>query len=400
MPPPHPRFRLVFSAFSVGLLANAVLPGRVGELARVAVLTRRIETNAARALWPTLVGTVFAHRVFDLVPVALLVVWVLVDREDPRTGRSRASGSCSRSASRCSCSRSRPRGTTAQTRLEGLGTVRRDRDDGAARPRRHAQARPAAASRSLGQCVGWTCQLFAVWTAMKAFDIDVGAAGGRARAGADERRDDHPALARQRRARAGRGRDAARVQYGVDVRARASPSGFGLQAIEASVGIGIGLIFLGREGLSFARLREMPGAVAADDAGDASRRRRRRPSVSPRALACPASLKGVPVRGGRRGRAGCGLRGGPGSLPTRCRSADGGEGTVDALCSRLRGGRGRSTRSAGRGWRARACSADGTRVVEAAEAIPLDPARLDVMAASLPRARAVDRAVHGLSRWS
>ena len=41
MPPPRPRFPLVFSAFCVGLLANAVLPGRVGELARVAVLTRR-----------------------------------------------------------------------------------------------------------------------------------------------------------------------------------------------------------------------------------------------------------------------------------------------------------------------------------------------------------------------
>ena len=33
MPPPHPRFQLVFSAFSVGLFANAVLPGRIGELA-------------------------------------------------------------------------------------------------------------------------------------------------------------------------------------------------------------------------------------------------------------------------------------------------------------------------------------------------------------------------------
>jgi len=39
LPPPHPRFGLVFSAFSVGLFANAVLPGRIGELARVAVLT-------------------------------------------------------------------------------------------------------------------------------------------------------------------------------------------------------------------------------------------------------------------------------------------------------------------------------------------------------------------------
>jgi len=42
VPPPRPPFRSVFSAFSVGLFANAVLPGRVGELARVAVLTRRL----------------------------------------------------------------------------------------------------------------------------------------------------------------------------------------------------------------------------------------------------------------------------------------------------------------------------------------------------------------------
>src|SRR5919201_5235987 len=40
MPKPHPGVLLVLSAFSVGLFANAVLPGRIGELARVAVLTR------------------------------------------------------------------------------------------------------------------------------------------------------------------------------------------------------------------------------------------------------------------------------------------------------------------------------------------------------------------------
>jgi hypothetical protein len=40
--------------------------------------------------------------------------------------------------------------------------------------------------------------------------------------------------------------------------------GFGLQAIEASVGIGVGLLFLAREGLSFAMLRVMPGANQAE----------------------------------------------------------------------------------------------------------------------------------------
>ena len=69
MPPPHPSPLTVFSAFSVGLFANAVLPGRIGELARVAVLVRKLPRR--RGLWATLVGTVLAHRVFDLVPVLI-----------------------------------------------------------------------------------------------------------------------------------------------------------------------------------------------------------------------------------------------------------------------------------------------------------------------------------------
>ncbi|MBX5475410.1 MAG: hypothetical protein IRZ20_10405, partial [Thermoleophilia bacterium] len=44
--------------------------------------------------------------------------------------------------------------------------------------------------------------------------------------------------------------------------------GFGLQAIEASVGIGVGLLFLAREGLSFAMLRVMPSAVQAEIGDD------------------------------------------------------------------------------------------------------------------------------------
>jgi len=48
-----------------------VLPGRIGELARVAVLTRRMKRK--REAGATLVGTVFAHRVFDLFPMLLLI---------------------------------------------------------------------------------------------------------------------------------------------------------------------------------------------------------------------------------------------------------------------------------------------------------------------------------------
>jgi glycerate 2-kinase len=102
--------------------------------------------------------------------------------------------------------------------------------------------------------------------------------------------------------------------------------------------------------------------------------------VSPRALACPASLKGcvsAPVAGealavGFR-RAGIS----PDVMPV----ADGGEGTADVLCSRFEAiqvvdafGRPRVARTG--------LTADGTRVVEAAEAIPLDPVLLDVRRAS------------------
>ena len=51
--------------------------------------------------------------------------------------------------------------------------------------------------------------------------------------------------------------------YGV-AKANGIAFGFGLQAIEASVGVGVGLIFLAREGLSFAMLKVMPDVGQAD----------------------------------------------------------------------------------------------------------------------------------------
>src|SRR5207253_5459065 len=76
LPKPRPSFALVFSAFCVGLLGNVVIPGRVGELARVAVLARRLPGR--QRAWGTLLGSVVAHRMFDLFPVTVLVVWVFL----------------------------------------------------------------------------------------------------------------------------------------------------------------------------------------------------------------------------------------------------------------------------------------------------------------------------------
>ena len=103
-----------------------------------------------------------------------------------------------------------------------------------------------AAGAILLQCGGWLLQLFAVYVSMRAFDIH--AAGGRTRA-ADERRDDLPALAGQHRPAPGGRRPAARsIRRGLFGFAYALV----LQVVEMSVGVGVGLIFLAREGLSFA----------------------------------------------------------------------------------------------------------------------------------------------------
>ena len=79
------RFPLVFSAFCVGLFANAVLPGRVGELARVAVLRRRMPGR--KGATATLIGSVFAHRMFDLFADDRARRLGALHGEDPTLGR-------------------------------------------------------------------------------------------------------------------------------------------------------------------------------------------------------------------------------------------------------------------------------------------------------------------------
>jgi uncharacterized membrane protein YbhN (UPF0104 family) len=145
--------------------------------------------------------------------------------------------------------------------LDGLGPVRRILEMG-----RHGlgvlHAPGPALVAALFQSLGWLCQFFAVYTAMRAFHIHapLPAAGlvlvlmnvatifplwpgnvGLVQA----------AIALPL------------IGYGV-AKAKGVAYGFGLQAIEASVGVGVGLIFLAREGLSFAMLRVMPTAAQAE----------------------------------------------------------------------------------------------------------------------------------------
>ncbi len=259
IPEPHPRFPLVFSAFSVGLFANAVLPGRIGELARVAVLNRKLPERPGA--WAILLGTVFAHRVFDLVAVIGLILFVVATAQIPNWAVTSLIAVVVAGVVLFSIAVLSARHHKVSD-LGGLSAMRK-----VLRLTRHGlgvmrEPIPAALAGSF-QALGWTCQLVAVWAAMRAFGIHEGlpAAGlvlvlmnvatifplWPGNVGLVQAAVALP-LARY---------------YGV-AKGSGIAFGFGLQAIEASVGVGVGLIFLAREGLSFAMLKVMPDASQAE----------------------------------------------------------------------------------------------------------------------------------------
>jgi glycosyltransferase 2 family protein len=265
LPDLRPRFPLVFSAFSVGLFANAVLPGRIGELARVAVLTRKLPSR--NGAWAALLGTVFAHRLFDLVPSLVLVVYVLLTAKVPHWAYTSLMVVLGIGFALLTFGLATAR--RQKVSLEHLGPIRR-----LVMMARYGlgvlHSPLPAAGAAFFQCLGWLCQLLAVYSAMRAFDIHAPLPAAAlvlvlmniatlfplwpGNVGLVQAAIALPL-----------------ISYGV-AKARGIAYGFGLQAIEASVGVGVGMIFLAREGLSFAMLRVMPGAEAAEvPDGDASR---------------------------------------------------------------------------------------------------------------------------------
>jgi uncharacterized membrane protein YbhN (UPF0104 family) len=256
--PPWPRRRTVFSAFCIGLLGNAALPGRVGELARVAVVTRHVRRRPGT--WAIIVGTVFAHRLFDVVASVLLVLFTLYVAPIPEWASPVLAVVV---------------GVGLGLLLAGFLLARRhhrplSEELGAFRRVLHMARRgltvlrrPLPALEALFfQLVGWTAQLFAVYTSFLAFGINpsIEAAAlvlvvmnvvmlfpfwpgniGLLQA----------AVA------------AALIPYGISY-GHGILFGIGLQAIEASVGIGLGFVFLAREGFTFAMLKRMPEVTEMD----------------------------------------------------------------------------------------------------------------------------------------
>ena len=255
--PPYPGQGLVFAAFSIGLLGNAALPGRVGEVARVAVITRKMGRPGS---WAAFLGSVFTHRLFDVVALGGLVIYVLLtaripDWAVPTLAAFAGVGGALLIASLL-VARRQPGPIADQ-----LGPIRRVLQT--ARYGLSVLRRPLPAAEALAlQLLGWTAQLFAVWAAFRAFGIEEGIAAAAlvllimnvvtvfpfwpGNVGLLQ-----AAIA------------LVLLRYGVDY-AHGFAFGVGLQAIEASVGILLGLAFLSREGFSFAMLRRLPEATGVE----------------------------------------------------------------------------------------------------------------------------------------
>ncbi|MDP9491414.1 MAG: flippase-like domain-containing protein [Actinomycetota bacterium] len=258
--PPRPSFPQVFSAFSVGLLANAVLPGRIGELARVAVLARRMPRG--QGLTGRLLGTVFAHRLFDLVPALLLTAFVLATTRIPHWAVTSIEIVAVTGVALFLLAilvagrelRPLPEGALAVRRLlamaqRGLKVMREPK---------------AAVIAALLQTAGWFVQLLAVWAMMKAFGIGAPLAA----AGVVLLLMNVATIFPLWPGNIGLLQAVVAlplVSYGVPY-ATGLAFGLGLQVLEMSVGAGIGLLFLTREGLSFATLREMPDEDSEESA--------------------------------------------------------------------------------------------------------------------------------------
>ena len=148
-------------------------PHGPGELARVAVLRRHLPGHG-RGTTATLFGTVFAHRLFDLPAVALLVAYVFATAKIPHWAVTslivigliaiallsialvsvrRAHGAAHALDSRVSSVR-----RLLVMARQGLAVLR---------------APVSAAGAALFQIAGWLLQLLAVWAVMEAFNLDL-----------------------------------------------------------------------------------------------------------------------------------------------------------------------------------------------------------------------------------
>ncbi|MEW6019128.1 MAG: lysylphosphatidylglycerol synthase transmembrane domain-containing protein [Pseudomonadota bacterium] len=77
------RWRDLTSAIMIGFLVNAIIPARMGEVARAYVISRRQAILGKPVSRSTVFGTVVLERVFDGVAMAMIVIYGVVEMDLP-----------------------------------------------------------------------------------------------------------------------------------------------------------------------------------------------------------------------------------------------------------------------------------------------------------------------------
>ena len=154
------------------VLDRAVRERRPAGTDRRARARRRAQPAALqrRAMWPTLLGTVFAHRVFDLVAVICLILYVALTAHIPGLGGDEPDRR-RRRRGRALHDRRAERALPPHADLEA-GSARFARSFGwRATGSASCDGPPRQRSRVCFQILGWGWQLVAVCTTMRAFGI-------------------------------------------------------------------------------------------------------------------------------------------------------------------------------------------------------------------------------------
>jgi uncharacterized membrane protein YbhN (UPF0104 family) len=73
-PDQRPRWREIYGAYAAGVGVNAIIPARVGDLAKLYIAKRRIPDST----YTTLASTQVALTVFDFVAAGLILLWALI----------------------------------------------------------------------------------------------------------------------------------------------------------------------------------------------------------------------------------------------------------------------------------------------------------------------------------
>jgi uncharacterized protein (TIRG00374 family) len=262
------RYRDVVPALFIGFLLNTVLFARVGEVARVAVLRRRLRRRGSNIPVSTAAGTVLAEQVALGVSLALLLVAMAIVLPVPRLAKRlvaafvaalflialvliglEAFSRYRRHQHRGEIDYAQAWWHAARVQLEAFlhGLAR-----GQQMWRNHRQALLAGVSGF----ASWLAQIVGIYWTLQAFGIGGGMAAAALVFFASTVAQLFPILPGNLGVFQGAVALPLTTTYGVDA-TTAVQFAFGLQLIEAILGVGVGFWFLWHEGLSLAEARSL-----------------------------------------------------------------------------------------------------------------------------------------------